>query len=75
MFNRENAFDVDYAEVCGQEHAKRALEIAAASGHNLIMVGPPGSGKTMLAKRLPTVTTLHATDSLTYSLLNPANGL
>jgi magnesium chelatase family protein len=38
MFNRENAFDVDYAEVCGQEHAKRALEIAAAGGHNLIML-------------------------------------
>lgn len=75
FYDRQTDFELDFADVKGQEHVKRAMEIAAAGGHNMIMVGPPGSGKSMMAKRLPSILPpLSLSESLETTQIHSVSG-
>jgi magnesium chelatase family protein len=76
FFDNQNVYDIDFSDVKGQENIKRALEISAAGGHNAILIGPPGSGKTMLARRFPTILPpLNLYEALETTKIHSVSGL
>ena len=76
LFHRHRSYSVDFGDVKGQAHVKRALEVAAAGGHNLLMIGPPGSGKTLLARNLPGILPdLSVDEALEVTKIHSVTGL
>jgi magnesium chelatase family protein len=76
LFARRSSYSVDFSEVRGQEHVKRALEVAAAGGHNVLLSGVPGTGKTMMARRIPTILPdLNLNESLETTKVYSTTGL